>query len=325
MCAIDVRHGPVCPSALLVLSWGSSAPWGHSATSGGVFVLTDGGGGRWFHLEGGGPGSHRTLTVCGTPARQRAPRPTAVLPRGEAEHAPRPRGGRSGQPRRASRWLRGAPCEGQGAPPIPASRPGHRRRGQRLHQRQLRGRLPAAERVHRHAGAAARDLRGLLAHGVGAALGHHRHDDAAGGEVTGEAWGPPPGAPAGPGPHSRLRSRPVQIKCDQYWPNRGTETYGCIQVTLLDTIELATFCVRTFSLHKVRPWRGRRRREAGWGGAGGGGRRDRLGVTRPQRRLWGLPVRQRRPSTLPLHKAHLTGGEAEAQRRAPFVSGQARG
>lgn len=24
------------------------------------------------------------------------------------------------------------------------------------------------------------------------------------------------------------------------------------QVTLLDTIELATFCVRTFSLHKVR-------------------------------------------------------------------------
>lgn len=42
----------------------------------------------------------------------------------------------------------------------------------------------------------------------------------------------------------------MQIKCDQYWPNRGTETYGCIQVTLLDTIELATFCVRTFSLHK---------------------------------------------------------------------------
>lgn len=99
MCAIDVRHGPVCPSALLVLSWGSSAPWGRSATSGGVFVLTEGGGGRWFHLEGGGPGSHRTPTVRGTPARQRAPRPTAVLPRGEAEHAPRPRGGRSGQPR----------------------------------------------------------------------------------------------------------------------------------------------------------------------------------------------------------------------------------
>ncbi|XP_053514314.1 receptor-type tyrosine-protein phosphatase S isoform X6 [Artibeus jamaicensis] len=41
-----------------------------------------------------------------------------------------------------------------------------------------------------------------------------------------------------------------RVKCDQYWPNRGTETYGFIQVTLLDTIELATFCVRTLSLHK---------------------------------------------------------------------------
>ncbi|XP_057713015.1 receptor-type tyrosine-protein phosphatase S-like isoform X9 [Corythoichthys intestinalis] len=41
-----------------------------------------------------------------------------------------------------------------------------------------------------------------------------------------------------------------RIKCDQYWPNRGTDTYGTIQVTLLDTMELATFCVRTFSLHK---------------------------------------------------------------------------
>ncbi|KAM7400850.1 hypothetical protein PAMA_005163 [Pampus argenteus] len=41
-----------------------------------------------------------------------------------------------------------------------------------------------------------------------------------------------------------------RIKCDQYWPSRGTETYGTIQVTLLDTMELATFCVRTFSLHR---------------------------------------------------------------------------
>ncbi|XP_076839573.1 uncharacterized protein LOC143484634 isoform X2 [Brachyhypopomus gauderio] len=41
-----------------------------------------------------------------------------------------------------------------------------------------------------------------------------------------------------------------RIKCDQYWPSRGTETYGMTQVTLLDTIELATYCVRVFSLHK---------------------------------------------------------------------------
>ncbi|XP_045440676.1 receptor-type tyrosine-protein phosphatase F isoform X15 [Pipistrellus kuhlii] len=41
-----------------------------------------------------------------------------------------------------------------------------------------------------------------------------------------------------------------RVKCDQYWPLRGTETYGLIQVTLLDTVELATYTVRTFALHK---------------------------------------------------------------------------
>nr|XP_036858108.1 receptor-type tyrosine-protein phosphatase F isoform X8 [Manis javanica] len=41
-----------------------------------------------------------------------------------------------------------------------------------------------------------------------------------------------------------------RVKCDQYWPARGTETYGLIQVTLLDTVELATYTVRTFALHK---------------------------------------------------------------------------
>ncbi|XP_042154288.1 receptor-type tyrosine-protein phosphatase delta isoform X31 [Oncorhynchus tshawytscha] len=41
-----------------------------------------------------------------------------------------------------------------------------------------------------------------------------------------------------------------RVKCDQYWPTRGTETYGLFQVTLLDTVELATYCVRTFALYK---------------------------------------------------------------------------
>uniref|UniRef100_A0A4X1W986 Receptor-type tyrosine-protein phosphatase F n=1 Tax=Sus scrofa TaxID=9823 RepID=A0A4X1W986_PIG len=41
-----------------------------------------------------------------------------------------------------------------------------------------------------------------------------------------------------------------RVKCDQYWPARGTETYGLVQVTLLDTVELATYTVRTFALHK---------------------------------------------------------------------------
>ncbi|XP_039590547.1 protein tyrosine phosphatase receptor type Fa isoform X11 [Polypterus senegalus] len=41
-----------------------------------------------------------------------------------------------------------------------------------------------------------------------------------------------------------------RVKCDQYWPSRGTETYGMIQVTTLDTVELATYSVRTFALYK---------------------------------------------------------------------------
>uniref|UniRef100_A0A3Q1EEN7 protein-tyrosine-phosphatase n=1 Tax=Acanthochromis polyacanthus TaxID=80966 RepID=A0A3Q1EEN7_9TELE len=41
-----------------------------------------------------------------------------------------------------------------------------------------------------------------------------------------------------------------RVKCDQYWPTRGTETYGLIQVTLLDTVELATYSVRTLALYK---------------------------------------------------------------------------
>ncbi|XP_075997689.1 protein tyrosine phosphatase receptor type Fa isoform X2 [Genypterus blacodes] len=41
-----------------------------------------------------------------------------------------------------------------------------------------------------------------------------------------------------------------RVKCDQYWPSRGTETYGMIQVTMLDTVELASYSVRTFALFK---------------------------------------------------------------------------
>ena len=52
-------------------------------------------------------------------------------------------------------------------------------------------------------------------------------------------------------PRRVSRVRP-QIKCDQYWPSRGTETYGMIQVTMLDTVELATYSMRTFALYKVR-------------------------------------------------------------------------
>ncbi|XP_041474903.1 tyrosine-protein phosphatase Lar-like isoform X2 [Lytechinus variegatus] len=39
-----------------------------------------------------------------------------------------------------------------------------------------------------------------------------------------------------------------RVKCDQYWPSRDQEKYGFVQVTLLDTTELATYTVRSFAL-----------------------------------------------------------------------------
>ncbi|XP_023163375.2 tyrosine-protein phosphatase Lar isoform X3 [Drosophila hydei] len=46
---------------------------------------------------------------------------------------------------------------------------------------------------------------------------------------------------------TRLEER-TRIKCDQYWPSRGTETYGQIFVTITETQELATYSIRTFQL-----------------------------------------------------------------------------
>lgn len=43
----------------------------------------------------------------------------------------------------------------------------------------------------------------------------------------------------------------LQIKCDRYWPNYGTETYGNVNVTLLDIVELATYTMRVFNISLV--------------------------------------------------------------------------
>lgn len=48
---------------------------------------------------------------------------------------------------------------------------------------------------------------------------------------------------------TKLEER-TRIKCDQYWPSRGTETFGSITVTLSDVQELATYCIRTFHINK---------------------------------------------------------------------------
>jgi protein tyrosine phosphatase len=49
---------------------------------------------------------------------------------------------------------------------------------------------------------------------------------------------------------TKLEER-ARIKCDQYWPSRGTECYGVMSVTLTDTQELATYVIRTFQLQRV--------------------------------------------------------------------------
>ncbi|XP_071033354.1 tyrosine-protein phosphatase Lar isoform X4 [Parasteatoda tepidariorum] len=49
---------------------------------------------------------------------------------------------------------------------------------------------------------------------------------------------------------TKLEER-TRIKCDQYWPNRGTETYGVMYVSFADIVELAGYCIRTFYLQRV--------------------------------------------------------------------------
>ncbi|XP_014681582.1 PREDICTED: tyrosine-protein phosphatase Lar-like [Priapulus caudatus] len=49
---------------------------------------------------------------------------------------------------------------------------------------------------------------------------------------------------------TRLEER-NRIKCDQYWPSRGTETYGPMQVTIVEVTELATYTIRTFVVSRM--------------------------------------------------------------------------
>ena len=42
-----------------------------------------------------------------------------------------------------------------------------------------------------------------------------------------------------------------RIKCDQYWPGRGAETYGLMHVLMVEVTELSTYVIRTFHIQKV--------------------------------------------------------------------------
>jgi len=46
---------------------------------------------------------------------------------------------------------------------------------------------------------------------------------------------------------TKLEER-ARIKCDQYWPSRGSDTYGNITVSITDVQELATYSIRTFQV-----------------------------------------------------------------------------
>lgn len=41
-----------------------------------------------------------------------------------------------------------------------------------------------------------------------------------------------------------------RVKCYQYWPSEGGQAYGDIQVTLMQTVELSDFTIRTLCLKK---------------------------------------------------------------------------
>ncbi|XP_045495548.1 tyrosine-protein phosphatase Lar isoform X3 [Colias croceus] len=46
---------------------------------------------------------------------------------------------------------------------------------------------------------------------------------------------------------TKLEER-TRIKCDQYWPSRGSESYGMMTVAIAEVQELATYCIRTFQV-----------------------------------------------------------------------------
>lgn len=44
----------------------------------------------------------------------------------------------------------------------------------------------------------------------------------------------------------------LQRKCDMYWPKEGTETYGIVQVRLLQEVVMATYTLRTFHVKNLK-------------------------------------------------------------------------
>lgn len=43
-----------------------------------------------------------------------------------------------------------------------------------------------------------------------------------------------------------------QRKCDMYWPKEGAETYGIIQVRLVEELIMSTYTIRTFAIRNIK-------------------------------------------------------------------------
>lgn len=43
-----------------------------------------------------------------------------------------------------------------------------------------------------------------------------------------------------------------QSKCEKYWPDKGSERYGDVEVTLMKTEEFAYYITHTLQIKKVR-------------------------------------------------------------------------
>ena len=50
----------------------------------------------------------------------------------------------------------------------------------------------------------------------------------------------------------KLQFLKIQRKCDMYWPKEGVETYGIIQVKLLQEVVMATYTLRTLNIRNLK-------------------------------------------------------------------------
>ena len=69
----------------------------------------------------------------------------------------------------------------------------------------------------------------------------------------------------------------MKVKCNQYWPDDGSQQYAHINVTIINTVHQADFIIRHFQIKSVSLEREMERRREGVGIVGGRRREGREG------------------------------------------------